>query len=183
MPYNEKYYYLKLKNDFFKKSEIIILRSLENGDTYLILYQQLLLSGSYFNRNYRYLDISPVFEEPIEFISIMFDYSIEFTKKAFEILLEYGFIEFSNKIIIVKDFNKDFNSNRDRTTPKYKTWRENVFVRDKYTCTICKKSGVKLNAHHVLSWKNYPEHRFDIDNGITVCVPCHIDIHRKEGKK
>lgn len=31
----------------------------------------------------------------------------------------------------------------------------------------------KLEAHHILSWKDYPELRYDINNGITLCHAHH----------
>lgn len=55
--------------------------------------------------------------------------------------------------------------------PKYKKWRTSVFARDKFKCKICQaKTG--LQAHHILRWADYPELRYDINNGITLC-PAH----------
>jgi hypothetical protein len=34
-----------------------------------------------------------------------------------------------------------------------------------------------LHAHHLKPWKQFPELRFEIENGITVCAPCHWAIH------
>ena len=57
---------------------------------------------------------------------------------------------------------------------EYKNWRRLVFERDDYTCKFCGKRGVKIHADHILPWSSYPEHRYDINNGRTLCVQCHI---------
>lgn len=53
-------------------------------------------------------------------------------------------------------------------------WKRNVKVRDDYTCQICKKKVEKNNchAHHILP-KQLEKYRWDINNGITLCYPCH----------
>lgn len=58
-------------------------------------------------------------------------------------------------------------------TRKYRNWRESVFKRDDYTCQICKARGVYIEAHHVKAWAHFPLLRYDIENGQTLCIPCH----------
>jgi 5-methylcytosine-specific restriction endonuclease McrA len=52
-------------------------------------------------------------------------------------------------------------------------WRKAVFERDEYTCIICKQKGGKLNADHIKPFKAFPELRYDINNGRTLCIECH----------
>lgn len=66
-----------------------------------------------------------------------------------------------------------------RRSAEYKAWRTSVYERDNYTCQLCGARGVKLNAHHKKAYAHYPELRFDINNGITLCVSCHKKIHRR----
>lgn len=63
---------------------------------------------------------------------------------------------------------------------EYKQWRTLIYQKDNYKCNKC-GSKIKLNAHHILSWKHYPDLRYDISNGITLCESCHIKIHQKYG--
>lgn len=65
-----------------------------------------------------------------------------------------------------------------RKSLEYKLWRQAVFERDNYTCIWCgARSGngkmVILNADHIKPFSLFPELRFAIDNGRTLCVHCH----------
>ena len=61
-----------------------------------------------------------------------------------------------------------------RSSLEYKLWREAVFKRDNYTCIWCgDKRGGKLNADHIKPFALFPELRFALDNGRTLCEPCH----------
>lgn len=65
-----------------------------------------------------------------------------------------------------------------RGTQEYKLWREAVFKRDNWTCIWCgirskKGTQVYLQADHIKPFAQYPELRFAIDNGRTLCLDCH----------
>ena len=60
-----------------------------------------------------------------------------------------------------------------RTSREYKLWRTAVFERDNYTCIWCLERGGELNADHIKPFALFPELRLAIDNGRTLCVPCH----------
>lgn len=60
-----------------------------------------------------------------------------------------------------------------RVSLEYKEWRKAVFSRDHYTCQECGSVGKDLNADHIKPFALYPELRFSVDNGRTLCAPCH----------
>ena len=62
---------------------------------------------------------------------------------------------------------------RLRASVEYRLWRESVFKRDNWICIWCKKRGGKLNADHIKPFAYFPELRFAIDNGRTLCEDCH----------
>ncbi len=70
---------------------------------------------------------------------------------------------------------------------QHRQWRSDIFTRDNFTCQWCFKRGVRLNAHHIKSFKQIREENqittyeqalnceemWNINNGITLCEECH----------
>jgi 5-methylcytosine-specific restriction endonuclease McrA len=69
---------------------------------------------------------------------------------------------------------------RNRTGKRYVSWQTAVFSRDRNTCQQCGAQGVELHAHHIKPWEKFPELRFDVSNGITLCHSCHWAVHSAE---
>jgi len=79
---------------------------------------------------------------------------------------------------------KSSEGRRLRNSGEWRKWRTAVFERDNYTCQECGarsnrdiKEIITLHPHHKKSFAEYPELRFDVDNGITLCSVCHYRIH------
>lgn len=64
-----------------------------------------------------------------------------------------------------------------RFSSEYSRWRTEVFKRDDYICQCCKQKGGSLTAHHMNGFAKFPEQRFDLDNGLTLCKMCHKRLH------
>lgn len=62
-------------------------------------------------------------------------------------------------------------------------WVKAILVRDNYTCCISGQQGGRLAAHHLNSRTNYPELKFDLNNGITISADLHNEFHRRPGCK
>lgn len=64
---------------------------------------------------------------------------------------------------------------KDRSSTRYKEWREAVYARDKYTCIFCGDAqGGNLEPDHIKPFAFFPELRFDVSNGRTLCKDCHM---------
>ena len=59
-----------------------------------------------------------------------------------------------------------------RKSVEYLNWKAQVFVRDGRACVWC-KSTENIEADHIKPFSTYPELRFDINNGRTLCHDCH----------
>lgn len=54
----------------------------------------------------------------------------------------------------------------------YRLWREAVFRRDNWICVECGFKGY-VQADHIKSFALFPELRYKVENGRTMCVTCH----------
>lgn len=69
-----------------------------------------------------------------------------------------------------------------RDSNGHKEWRLAIFQRDNYSCVFCGVKGgwhkdikirIRLEADHIKPFYLFPELRFDLDNGRTLCRDCH----------
>jgi 5-methylcytosine-specific restriction endonuclease McrA len=60
------------------------------------------------------------------------------------------------------------------TTGEYRAWRRAVFERDNWTCQFCgHRGGGEIHADHIKPWAYFPELRYEVSNGRTLCRDCH----------
>jgi 5-methylcytosine-specific restriction endonuclease McrA len=62
-----------------------------------------------------------------------------------------------------------------RATWQYREWSKAVKQRDG-ECLRC-GATTKLHAHHIHQFIRYPEKRFELSNGMTLCKSCHHKEH------
>ena len=68
-------------------------------------------------------------------------------------------------------YNPD--SRRNNRRGKHGAWARAVISRDKATCQRCGATDIELHAHHIESFADHPELRWDLNNGLTLCHRCH----------
>lgn len=61
----------------------------------------------------------------------------------------------------------------DYRNPAYVAFRKTVLERDDWTCQDCGTRGGRLEVHHIKSWAEHPDLRYEPDNGMTLCRSCH----------
>jgi hypothetical protein len=61
---------------------------------------------------------------------------------------------------------------------KLRKWSLAVRARDS-VCVMC-FSDEKLEAHHILPKAKFPDSAYMMVNGITLCDPCHLLVHKKD---
>ncbi len=66
---------------------------------------------------------------------------------------------------------------------KYRKWRKRVLTRDGFSCVSCGAKDVTFHADHIKKWAVYPELRYKLSNGQTLCEPCHYAKNKDEGKR
>jgi transposase len=64
----------------------------------------------------------------------------------------------------------------ERSRYRNKAWVQAVKDRDGWCCIKCGSTD-RLHAHHIKPWRHYPESRYDVSNGQTLCYECHEKAH------
>lgn len=85
MAESKKYYWLKLKRDFFKRHDIRIIEEMPNGKDYILFYLKLLLESIDHEGNLRFSDAIPYNEQ---MLSVVTNTNVDVVRSAMKIFTE-----------------------------------------------------------------------------------------------
>lgn len=87
---DKKYYWLKLKRDFFKRHDVRIIEELPNGKEYLLFYLKLLVESIDHEGELRFSDTIPYNEQ---MLSVITNTNIDVVRSAMKLFVELKMIE------------------------------------------------------------------------------------------
>lgn len=87
---DKKFYWLKLKKDFFKRHDIQIIESMPNGKDYVLFYLKLMCESIDHEGNLRFSDTIPYNEQMLSTIT---NTNIDVVRSALKLLQELNIIE------------------------------------------------------------------------------------------
>ena len=87
---DKKYYWLKLKRDFFKRHDIRIIEEMPNGKEYLLFYLKLLVESIDHEGELRFSDTIPYNEQ---MLSVITNTNIDVVRSAMKLFVELKMIE------------------------------------------------------------------------------------------
>jgi len=76
----------------------------------------------------------------------------------------------------LEKLSKSFSITTIEYRRKLRLWSVIIKKLDNHMCKNC-DSTENLNAHHIYPKSEYPEFSLDLDKGVTLCVPCHGELH------
>ena len=80
-----------------------------------------------------------------------------------------------NKTEEDREYEKKYRKSDDL---EFKNWSRTIKELANFTCARCNKTNCKLESHHILSWIEHENKRYDLDNGICLCKECHKEFHK-----
>ena len=87
---NRKFYWLKLKRDFFKRHDIRIVEEMENGKDYLLFYLKMLLESIDHEGELRFSETIPYNEK---MLSVITNTNIDIVRSAMKVFVDLKMIE------------------------------------------------------------------------------------------
>ncbi len=89
---NKKYYYIKLKDNYFDQDNIKILESMKNGHTYSLILIKLYLKSSKYNGRLMMTPAIPYDPNKIEILANVISHDIDNVKQAIKAAVELDLI-------------------------------------------------------------------------------------------
>lgn len=87
---NRKYYWLKLKRDFFKRHDIRFIKSMPNGEHFVLIYLELLSESVDHNGKLRFNELIPY---NAEMLAAIFGEDLDIIKAALKVFTDLQMLE------------------------------------------------------------------------------------------
>ena len=104
MAENGKFYWLKLKRDFFKRHDIRIIEEMPNGKDYILFYLKLLLESIDHEGSLRFSDTIPYNEQ---MLSVVTNTNIDIVRSAMKLFIELNMMSiYDDQTIYMNEVDK-----------------------------------------------------------------------------
>lgn len=90
MPEHQKYYWLKLKRDFFKRHDVRIIEEMPNGKDYILFYLKMLLESVDHEGRLRFSDTIPYNEQ---MLSVITHTNIDIVRSAMRVFMDLQLVD------------------------------------------------------------------------------------------
>lgn len=161
---SERYYWLKLHKDFFKRHDISIVEDMPNGKDYVLFYLKLMLESVDHEGALRFSDTIPYSETMLASVTRT---NVDIVRSALKIFIELGMVEvFDDKTLFLRQVAELLDSET------YQAKRKREMKQDLPQIG----SGVKFTPPEV---KNTQE--IDIDTDIETDTESEEEIEKEEG--
>lgn len=111
MAESKKYYWLKLKRDFFKRHDIRIVEAMPNGKDYILFYLKLMLESIDHEGTLRFSETIPYNEQ---MLSVVTNTNIDTVKSAMKLFIELNMMTvFDDQTIYMTEVDKLIGSAAD----------------------------------------------------------------------
>jgi predicted phage replisome organizer len=115
----QKYYWLKLKRDFFKRHDIQIIESMPNGKDYVLFYLKLLAESIDHEGMLRFNDMIPYSEQMLSTIT---NTNVDIVRSAISLLKQLDLVDImDDQTLFVKDTQKMLG---ESSTERVRRFRE-----------------------------------------------------------
>ncbi len=204
----KRYFWLKLKDDFFKQKELKKLRNVAGGDTYTIIYLKMQLLSLKNEGKLIFDELEDTFAEEL---SLELDETVENIKMTLAFLKRSKLFEEVNEIEFIlpeavnnigsegqaADRMRKLRSQRDstekvkkecnqRAIPLIEDWNNKNRYNGNYYLVLQRDDfkccicdkNDNLCVHHILGFDKNKPQNSNKENMVTLCRQCHAQVHR-----
>lgn len=141
---NKRFYWLKLKKDFFKRHDIRIIEAMPNGKDYILFYLKLLVESVDHEGNLRFSETIPYNET---MLSVITNTNVDIVKSAMQVFTELKMIEvLDDSTIYMNEVNKLIGSETS-VAERVRKCRENKkMLSFNEDVTLCNINVTKCNT-------------------------------------
>lgn len=136
----KKFYWLKLKRDFFKRHDIRIIEAMPNGKDYILFYLKLLLESIDHEGELRFSDAIPYNDQ---MLSVITNTNIDIVRSAMKLFVELKLVEIkSDETIYMEEVSKMIGS--ETKWAEYKRKGVKAKVENLPQLTVCQRLSCEM---------------------------------------
>lgn len=147
MAENKKYYWLKLKRDFFKRHDVRIIEEMPNGKDYILFYLKLLLESIDHEGELRFSETIPYNEQ---MLSVVTNTNIDIVRAALSIFTELKMIEVYDDMTIYMNEVQKLIGSESTSAERVRKHRKNLKALQCNTEVTKSNTEIELQIHKEL---------------------------------